>query len=90
MTESAGYKFSLKSIGTKVLFYTAFPSYQHLKICFGPATEQLMYRDSRRVFDHSNNGRVLSRFCSSTSWFARAGHCLSLCKAVRSGAAGAA
>ena len=66
MTESAGYKFSLKSIANddvKVLFYTGFPSYQHLKICFdflGPATEQLMYRDSRRVFDHSNKGRPRS------------------------------
>ena len=37
---------------SKVAFYTGFPSYVHLKICFdflGPAVFQVMHRDSRRV-----------------------------------------
>ena len=44
----------------KVLFYTGFPSYAHLKACFdflGQGTTQLQYRDSRRVFEMSNKGR---------------------------------
>ena len=51
-------RFSLESIASddsKVAFYTGFPSYDHLKICFdflGPAASQLIYRDSRRVLDH--------------------------------------
>ena len=60
------YRFSLESIvsdDSKVAFYTGFPSYDHLKICFeflGPAASQLIYRDSRRVLDHSNKGRPRS------------------------------
>ena len=59
-------RFSLESIAgddSKVAFYTGFPSYEHLKVCFdflGPAASQLIYRDSRRVFDHSNKGRPRS------------------------------
>ena len=59
-------RFSLESIASddsKVAFYTGFPSYDHLKICFdflGPAASQLIYRDSRRVLDHSNKGRPRS------------------------------
>ena len=57
LTESDRSRFSLESIAnddTKVMFYTGFPSYDHLKICFdflGPATKQLiyMYRDSMSV-----------------------------------------
>ena len=44
----------------KVLFYTGFPSYAHLKVCFdflGPAATQLQYRDSRRVYETSKKGR---------------------------------
>ena len=44
----------------KVLFYTGFPSYAHLKACFdflGPGATQLQYRDSRRVFETSKKGR---------------------------------
>ena len=59
-------RFSLESIASddsKVAFYTGFPSYDHLKIYFdflGPAASQLIYRDSRRVLDHSNKGRPRS------------------------------
>ena len=66
LTESDRSRFSLESIAnddTKVMFYTGFPSYDHLKICFdflGPATKQLIYRDSKRVFDQSNKGRPRS------------------------------
>ena len=41
-------------------FYTGFPTYNHLKICYdflGLAAEQLIYRDPVRVLDHSNSGR---------------------------------
>ena len=34
-----------------------FPTFKHLKSCFdflGPAPQQLIYKDSRRIFDHSN------------------------------------
>ena len=51
--------FSLESIAGDDLKVAFFPSYEHLKICFdflGPAASQLIYRDSRRVFDHSNKG----------------------------------
>ena len=56
-------RFTLESIAGddgKVAFYTGFPTYNHLKICYdflGPAAEQLIYRDSVRVLDHSNRGR---------------------------------
>ena len=59
-------RFSLESIASddvKVAFYTSFPSYQHLRICFdflGPAASKLIYRDSKRVLDHSNKGRPRS------------------------------
>ena len=59
-------RFSLESIASddsKVAFYTGFPAYDHLKICFdflGPAASQLIYRDSRRVLEHSNKGRPRS------------------------------
>ena len=66
LTESDRSRFSLESIAnddTKVMFYTGFPSYDHLKIFFdflGPATKQLIYRDSKRVFDQSNKGHPRS------------------------------
>ena len=50
-----GIHFSLESIADddgKVAFYTGFPTYKHLKICFdflGPAANQLIYRDSRSL-----------------------------------------
>ena len=54
---------SIVSNDSKVAFYTGFPSYDHLKICFDfldPAASQLIYRDSRKVLDHSNKGLPLS------------------------------
>ena len=66
LRKSESSRFSLESIASddsKVAFYTGFPSYDHLKICFdflGPAASQLIYRDSRRVLDHSNKGRPRS------------------------------
>ena len=62
MKSGSDVQFSLESIAgddSKVAFYTGFPTYKHLKICFyflGPAAKQLIYRDSRRIFDHSKKG----------------------------------
>ena len=89
LKESGASKLRLESItiyDVKVMFYTGFPSYDHFKICFdflGPATQQLTYRDSRRVFDHSNRGRPRSLppieefFLTLVRLRAGAGHCLS-------------
>ena len=60
---SSANQLSLESIASddgKVSFYTGFPTYKHLKSCFdflGPAAQHLIYRDSKRIFDHSNKGR---------------------------------
>ena len=57
---SSANQLSLESIASddgKVSFYTGCPTYKHLKSCFdflGPAAQQLIYRDSKRIFDHSN------------------------------------
>ena len=40
----------------KILFYTGFPSYEHLMVCFlGPAVAALEYRDSAKFPDDRNN-----------------------------------
>ena len=48
----------------KILFYTGFPSYEHLMVCFnflGPAVAALEYRDSTKFpDDRSNKGRPRS------------------------------
>ena len=44
----------------KIAFYTGFPSYDHLKICFdflGPAALMLQYRHSKKILCQSNKGR---------------------------------
>ena len=44
----------------KIAFYTGFPSYNYLKICFDflrPAALMLQYRDSNKILCQSNKGR---------------------------------
>ena len=57
---SFGCKLTIAGDDARVAFYTGFPSFAHLKICFdflGPAASHLLYRDSKRAVHQSNKGR---------------------------------
>ena len=56
--EVSNSKLRLSTVVDDDAFYTEFPSYDHLKICFdflGPAALMLQYRDSKKMLrdDHA-------------------------------------